>query len=253
MYRISGTQTDVALFLIAATVNSIYASMWDVLMDWSLMQPNAKEFFLRDVRGYRKLWWYYGALILNPILRFDWILYSANMHVLGHSSKVTFFIAFAEVTRRGIWILFRVENEHCSNVARHKASHDPQLPYTTLVGPENPVIDADDSAKHGHLNHTATGTTLETQHTVESNTHRRPFARIMADAHTKDFQKRRQRGDGEISSRGPGNKSNDYDSEESSSENDGKDDEHHKRVVMEVAALVRDRKRLAREEVIEEV
>jgi xenotropic and polytropic retrovirus receptor 1 len=45
------------------------------------------------------------------------------------ASKVSFMVAFAEVTRRGMWTLFRVENEHCANVAQYKASRDVPLPY----------------------------------------------------------------------------------------------------------------------------
>lgn len=42
---------------------------------------------------------------------------------------VAFFIALSEVLRRGLWTLFRVENEHCNNVGRFRASRDVPLPY----------------------------------------------------------------------------------------------------------------------------
>jgi hypothetical protein len=42
---------------------------------------------------------------------------------------VAFLIGLSEVIRRGIWTLFRVENEHCNNVGRYRASRDVPLPY----------------------------------------------------------------------------------------------------------------------------
>lgn len=38
-------------------------------------------------------------------------------------------ISLSEVIRRGIWTIFRVENEHCTNVGKFKASRDVELPY----------------------------------------------------------------------------------------------------------------------------
>ncbi|KAF5126716.1 hypothetical protein DV495_003270 [Geotrichum candidum] len=49
------------------------------------------------------------------------------------SAKVSFFVALAEVFRRFIWTFFRVENEHCSNVQRFRASRDVSLPYQIVT------------------------------------------------------------------------------------------------------------------------
>jgi hypothetical protein len=68
-------------------------------------------------------------MVVDPIIRFNWIFYAIYAHDLQHSSLVSFFVAFTEVIRRGIWVLFRVENEHCSNVFNHRASRDIPLPY----------------------------------------------------------------------------------------------------------------------------
>jgi hypothetical protein len=79
-------------------------------MDWSLLQPQANRQFLRDVRGYNSPYYYYLAMILDPILRFNWIFYSIYTHDVQHNSVVSFLVGFSEVTRRGMWTLFRVEN-----------------------------------------------------------------------------------------------------------------------------------------------
>lgn len=98
-------------------------------MDWSLLQPHSKVFLLRDLRGYKNVWWYYGAMVFDIVIRFNWILYAAYTQDVQHSTLVSFIVAFTEATRRGIWAIFRVENEHCSNVAHFKASRDVPLPY----------------------------------------------------------------------------------------------------------------------------
>jgi xenotropic and polytropic retrovirus receptor 1 len=83
-------------------------------MDWSLGDPWAQKPLLRDVLGYKRSWWYYAAMIVDPILRFNWIFYAIFADDVQHSAILSFFIALSEVFRRGIWTIFRVENEHCT-------------------------------------------------------------------------------------------------------------------------------------------
>jgi len=81
-------------------------------MDWSLGDPTNK--FLRSTLGYKRKWMYYAAIVIDPILRFNWIFYAIFPIELQHSAVLSFLIAFSEVCRRGMWTLFRVENEHCT-------------------------------------------------------------------------------------------------------------------------------------------
>ena len=119
-----------AVFILFATLNGIYTSVWDLAMDWSLGDPYAKHRFLRPTLAYRKhVWIYYAAMILDPILRFNWIFYAIYTSDTQHSSVVSFVVSLSEVLRRGMWTLFRVENEHCTNVENAKASRDVPLPY----------------------------------------------------------------------------------------------------------------------------
>src|ERR1700738_4008875 len=76
-------------------------------MDWSLCQPNAKKRFLRDVRGYKVAWPYYTAMIIDPILRFNWVFFIMYTHDLQHSSIASFLIALSDVSRRGMGTLPR--------------------------------------------------------------------------------------------------------------------------------------------------
>ncbi|KAL9126725.1 MAG: hypothetical protein Q9217_004270 [Psora testacea] len=129
LYRIDKSMSLKALFIACSTINSIYCSVWDLAMDWSLCNPYAEYPFLRDVLGYKRPWVYYLAMILDPVLRFNWIFYAIYSNDLQHSALLSFFVGFSEVCRRGMWCLFRVENEHCTNVGRFRASRDVPLPY----------------------------------------------------------------------------------------------------------------------------
>jgi hypothetical protein len=145
IYRIDKTTANRAVFITFATINSIYCSFWDVYYDWSLGDPSAKHPFLRQTLGYKKVWMYYLAIVIDPILRFNWIFYAVLHFQLQHSALTSFFVAFSEVFRRGMWSLFRVENEHCSNVGHFRASRDVPLPYEL----PSPGADGSTSQDHG--------------------------------------------------------------------------------------------------------
>ncbi|KAJ4346898.1 Xenotropic and polytropic retrovirus receptor 1 [Didymosphaeria variabile] len=145
IYRIEKTTTHRAVFITFAIINSIYTSFWDVYYDWSLGDPSAKHPFLRQTLGYKKVWMYYLAIAVDPILRFNWIFYAIIPLQLQHSAITSFFVAFSEVFRRGMWSLFRVENEHCSNVGHFRASRDIPLPYDL----PSPKMDGSTSQDYG--------------------------------------------------------------------------------------------------------
>ncbi|KAI1113713.1 EXS family-domain-containing protein [Nemania sp. NC0429] len=138
LYRIEDTHTNLVLFITFSTVNGIYTSVWDLFMDFSLLQPDARHPFLRDILGLKHRWMYYAIMVIDPILRFGWIFYAIFTHDIQHSTITSFLVSLSEVVRRGMWALLRVENEHCSNVAQYKASRDIPLPYDL---PSEPLID----------------------------------------------------------------------------------------------------------------
>lgn len=141
LYRIHESYTNLALFITFATLNSLYSTLWDLGMDWSLLQPatddaltvrkSTKKSYpgLRPTLSYKYARYYYAAMVFDVLLRFNWIFYAIFTHDTQHSTIASFFIAFSEANRRGVWTLFRVENEHAANVTRFKASRDVPLPY----------------------------------------------------------------------------------------------------------------------------
>ncbi|PNS16554.1 hypothetical protein CAC42_288 [Sphaceloma murrayae] len=129
LYRMNHSTSTRALFIVFAGVNAIYVSIWDLAMDWSLLDPYAKHRFLRQNLAFKSVYPYYVAMVIDPIIRFNWILYAFYTEDPKHAAVVGFFVGFTEVCRRGMWMIFRVENEHCSNVGRFRAYRDAPLPY----------------------------------------------------------------------------------------------------------------------------
>jgi hypothetical protein len=229
-------------------------------MDWSLLQPNAKKRFLRDVRGFKNPYWYYAAMAIDPILRFNWVFYVVYTHDLQHSTICSFLIALSEVTRRGMWTALRVENEHSANVALFKASRDVPLPYDlesrsrkSLAAEKHPVVSSTPTATPS-LEHRSRTAALVRQASETSSIARRParaFSTMLANAHTQDFEKKRKPGaevddglnrrreDGSV--QGGAGDSSDDDDDEDDKERDVED-------VMEVEGLTRGRTGTSTEE-----
>lgn len=133
LWRIEKTETFRILFIIFASLNSIYCSIWDIIMDWSLGQAHSKNFLLRDNLFFGNPMYYYVAVVVNVMLRFQWIFYACFSKQIQQLAVTSFGIAMAEILRRFIWLFFRLENEHCTNVILFRASRDSPLPY--LVSP----------------------------------------------------------------------------------------------------------------------
>jgi hypothetical protein len=120
MYRVDQTIANRRLFIITATVHGAYASFWDMRYDWCLGNPAYR--YLRATLAYKRVSIYYITIALNPILRFSWILYIVVPLQLQHSALTSFGVSLAEVFRRGLWSVLRVENEHCRRLHSERES-----------------------------------------------------------------------------------------------------------------------------------
>ena len=200
-------------------------------------------------------------MILDPILRFNWIFYSIYTHDLQHSTIVSFLVAFSEVTRRGIWTLFRVENEHCSNVARFKASRDVPLPYTVPAESEEDFERQQSSANEGQptpegqttrlspalsRHRTYASGALEAQQSDGGDFRRRAptrsFTRVLANAHTQDFEKKRKPGAGD-SENTPSRLGDDGGEDgPAGSSDDDEEDSNDEQDLLDAQALLRERR-----------
>jgi hypothetical protein len=217
LYRIHKVDHLFAVFIFFGVVNSTYCTFWDLVMDWSLLNPHAKKRFLRDTLAYKQTWIYYVAITLDPILRFNWIFYAIFAKDLQHSALLSFFVSLSEVCRRAMWIVFRVENEHCTNVGRFRASRDVPLPFN-LHSPEGPAAMESGLSPIASLptqpptpaggstpgNRITPATTTGSEHLTTPSLRRRKLApsplvsglnrvgSIMHAAHAQDFERRKK-------------------------------------------------------------
>lgn len=218
--------------------------------------------FLRGVRGYKNHYYYYAAMIIDPILRFNWIFYAIYTSDLQHSTLISFLVGFSEITRRGIWTIFRVENEHCSNVAHFKASRDVPLPYKLSSESEEHFEHREEEECSMHEAETTqpspslsrrrsrTGTALEAQESPESSTMRRrpvpprTFTRMVAEAHTQDFEKKRRPGAGDSDNINNRRRDDKYSDEEDAghASSDEDDDEQDAQDALGAEVLLRERR-----------
>ncbi|RUS14655.1 hypothetical protein BC937DRAFT_93502 [Endogone sp. FLAS-F59071] len=128
----SATPAAKIIWIIASSINSIYTSGWDILMDWSLFNRNSKYPFLRNELVFRP-WIYYVAIITNIPLRFAWVV-NLWRWMLNYRLLV-FIAAILEVYRRIQWNFFRLENEHLNNVGHFRAIQEIPLPFNVVPAP----------------------------------------------------------------------------------------------------------------------
>lgn len=82
VYRIDRRSETKAVFIVFASINSVYTAIWDIVMDWSLLQSDSKHFLLRDHLFYKKPIYYYLAMIADVVLRFQWIVFAFSVDQL---------------------------------------------------------------------------------------------------------------------------------------------------------------------------
>ncbi|KAK9479622.1 EXS family-domain-containing protein [Lipomyces japonicus] len=213
IWRIDRVNTNKDVYILFAAINTVYSSFWDLFMDWSLFQTGAKHKFLRNELGFRNPIYYYIAMIADPLMRLNWIFYVIFPVQVQQSAMLSFFIALVEVLRRVLWIFFRMENEHCTNVGRFVASRNLPLPYNldetadrelTEINIQTPLV----AAEEGRFAGLGTGPTEGPLPSPMAGTppirRRKSFSvmtpRMMAtamstairDAHAQDFERRKR-------------------------------------------------------------
>ncbi|XWS10668.1 hypothetical protein CRYUN_Cryun38cG0017000 [Craigia yunnanensis] len=108
---------------------AIYGTYWDLVVDWGLLQRQSRNRWLRDklLIPYKSV--YFGAMVLNVLLRFAWLQTVLNLNLSLHKETLTAIVASLEIIRRGIWNFFRLENEHLNNVGKFRAFKSVPLPF----------------------------------------------------------------------------------------------------------------------------
>ena len=127
LYSVNKTQEFLILHIIIGILSQGYMLFWDIFVDWGLGRCG-KHFFLRDKIVYPKFW-YYGAMIIDAILRFSWTWNFIKIDKEYDEWK-NLIMAILEAYRRIQWCIFRIENEYWTNPENYR---------TILAIPELPL------------------------------------------------------------------------------------------------------------------
>ncbi|KAF6171807.1 hypothetical protein GIB67_007328 [Kingdonia uniflora] len=130
-YEFKKGNTWLILAVVSSAISGVYSTYWDLVVDWGLLQKKSKNRWLRDKLLLPHKSTYYGAMVVNVILRFAWLQSVLGVHYLLHihRKELTAAVASLEILRRGIWNIFRVECLHLSNVGKYRAFKVVPLPF----------------------------------------------------------------------------------------------------------------------------
>ena len=115
------------MHIVIGILSQGYMLFWDIYVDWGLGRCG-KNFFLRDKIVYPKFW-YYGAMVIDAILRFSWAWNFISIDKEYDEWK-NLVMAILEAYRRIQWCIFRIENEYWTNPENYR---------TILAIPELPL------------------------------------------------------------------------------------------------------------------
>jgi len=119
-----------AMWAMSAVINSIFSFMWDMVMDWGLLQPGDKQqasWGLRPVLLFRGVWGFYHiAILCNLCGRTLWSLrWSPQATMFLGTFFLGSFQQVAEVLRRLLWNVLRVEWECIKKGVHRTDQHFP--------------------------------------------------------------------------------------------------------------------------------
>lgn len=116
-------------------ISSLYSLYWDMAMDWGFsFRSNQPSFLLRKsgLLMFRSRSIYYVAMISNCVLRMSWVcplvLATANSNARLQNPWLYVFLAYAEVVRRAVWVIFRLEHEHLNNCGEFRVLSSTAMP-----------------------------------------------------------------------------------------------------------------------------
>lgn len=137
------------LFVLAAVVNSTYSFVWDILMDWGMLQWDRERGWwkpaLRETRLISQTRSVYGLVALfNCAMRFLWA-----MAVFGYvrtRGQGMFFFEAMEIVRRTVWAVFRIEWEYVNKVLPRREASIASAEKDSTDGEESGLLPARDSS-----------------------------------------------------------------------------------------------------------
>uniref|UniRef100_A0A7S0HI86 SPX domain-containing protein n=1 Tax=Hanusia phi TaxID=3032 RepID=A0A7S0HI86_9CRYP len=115
-----------AIWFTVLVVGTVYAYIWDIFMDWGLLEWNGNccmPFKLRSHRVYSYKIFYIWAAFSNLVGRCAWAITITPHGVFSGVPKAlsTTAMAVIELLRRAQWSLIRVEYEYTSNPTHYRS------------------------------------------------------------------------------------------------------------------------------------
>lgn len=113
-------------WIISAGISTIAVTNAEVRADWNIGNFNKEDGLVRYVRVFSPCV-YYVCAIVDLFLNIAWTLtITNNVEIFLNIDVLYFFmlLAFVELWRRGMWIVFRIEEAHSHYVANLKAMAD---------------------------------------------------------------------------------------------------------------------------------
>lgn len=144
LFGVYGQERHSYFWIFSFVIATLYQVWWDIFMDWELFvrdRNDAYVYKLRTKRLYKRKWMYYAIFVTNILLRFCWTLTFVPLKSVTKSGilRDTFFLredsgtlhhllmgpllAIAEILRRSLWGLLRVELEAIRIIDKHQTTN----------------------------------------------------------------------------------------------------------------------------------
>ncbi|KAK9052168.1 hypothetical protein SSX86_028796 [Deinandra increscens subsp. villosa] len=119
------------LALLSSIAAILFNTYWDIAIDWGLLQRKSTNMLLRNKLAVSHKYVYFVVMAMDVILRLAWLqlVLKFNIRALKGTAISTLFSSL-EIFRRGVWMFFRLENEHLNNVGKYRAFKSVPLPFS---------------------------------------------------------------------------------------------------------------------------
>ncbi|KAI3714292.1 hypothetical protein L1987_72889 [Smallanthus sonchifolius] len=131
VFELKMDKTWKVLALVSSVAAILFNTYWDIAIDWGLLQRKSNNMFLRNKLVVSRKYVYFVVMVLDVVLRFAWLqlVLKFNIRALKGTAISSLFSSL-EIFRRGVWMFFRLENEHLNNVGKYRAFKSVPLPFS---------------------------------------------------------------------------------------------------------------------------
>ncbi|KAF5754898.1 putative SPX domain-containing protein [Helianthus annuus] len=126
------------LALVSSVAAILFNTYWDIAIDWGLLQRKSNNMFLRNKLAVSHKYVYFVVMVLDIVLRLAWLQLVVKFNIRAlKGTVISALFSSLEIFRRGVWMFFRLENEHLNNVGKYRAFKSVPLPFSYYEEDEN--------------------------------------------------------------------------------------------------------------------